>query len=658
METMSPSTTRPEKTWEASWTEQLERNNDFESTDLMDLAISEIHQARKRARIGAGKASEVQSIPVYPGTAEETTVSMDHPQVSDAVIDKLFNIYWCLIGLHWPLFSRKKYPTLHSLRHMAETKHPLLFHAICAISARVWENEVDGGVLISDEPDSFTARQLSTIFAVRAHCQQISACTESTLENVAAFVMLTLFESGSGRSAHAAHFCWTACRMVTDLGLLRPGEMGKRRGYALTPVEDDARRRVYWCTYILDKNIAAQLGRPPVLRDVESDCPMPFFDREEEHATWAQLRLPFPPSLTVEKLKLKQLSVSSFLIHGCRLALIAEQIIAMYTVAKGKRSRCRDLGNTVEDIHHQLEEWIANTPEQLQWKPNTNVPTFPYILHQQIWSQACKILLHRPYILRPCSSSFSSHTEASMAADNIIAMFVDYEANFPLRRVSSSTVYCLFNAATISLGNLTSMDAIVVNRAKAQLRSLVRWFTSISETWSSALQHLAILEKLAVSMKVDLSETGIQTASQATKASKHVGLPTNAPLGIGTQSPFSHSVSSDESTSNARRESSGASLPAVFHDVPNDEQAIEEFWPDMPLGEDFDKWSSFTQTYLSVLGNAAAPTSSLGMHSTNTSEQGDHTNDQRHFHSRTSSPAPNDQSSSEHQKRRIAVSMT
>ena len=330
-------------------------------------------------------------------------------------------------------------------------------------------------------------------------------------------------------------------------------------------------------------------------------------------------------------------------------------ILAQYNVVKGKQTigfgrvpgkDQPDWQSKVAHLHQQLEEWDQQTPMNLRWYANKGEAFFPYIIHQQMWAQACRILLHRPYILKPTDkdSGINSHAECSKATEAIWQMFCDYERLFSLGKVPSSTVYCLFSAATIALANTTSIDSILCKTAKRQLCDIVGWFIKMTESWSSATQHLAILEKLSSTINVDLSGTGLQepglrVALQNKLEKSTLGMygtervrntlrseinPNSVSDGksgvslldgipsldrLRQTTPANHMISPSANTGSfhtgavaQNNQSHGESSTA---EEQLQSQSLDAFWPDMPLGEDFQRWLSFTHTYFTVLENSS-----------------------------------------------------
>ena len=97
-----------------------------------------------------------------------------------------------------------------------------------------------------------------------------------TLYAVHAALVAGVYATGLGRLSAAAALISEAAARCIDAGLHRSAA----RYDAFTPVEDEVRRRTFWCVYAWDKQLAAHLGRPPVLRlrDCDVGEPAPVDD--------------------------------------------------------------------------------------------------------------------------------------------------------------------------------------------------------------------------------------------------------------------------------------------------------------------------------------------------------------------------------------------
>jgi hypothetical protein len=580
-------------------------------------------------------------------------ITLQKPVISEQCKSKLFHIFWSGILLHWPLFTRRGYESEDAARTMIEIEHPFLFNTICSIAAILYDEEEKkegkdqstGG-----NPASISNLQMSTIFYARARYYDMSAFQSPCLQTAGAYILLSLRASGTGHSGEAAQYCWNACRMVLDLGLHRYGEMKQSMDQPFQEIEDEQRRRIYWCAYVLDKTLASQLGRPPILRSCESDCPLPFITSEDEESTrWEKIRYPkeFKGALHG-----KPIGTTSYFINGCRLSVICEAIIEkvrtgigsfaaaaaaantsapevdtnrfslfylwQYNIIYSKQDNWqREQGNKVSALHYKLTQWMKDTPEHLRWIPNKEGSHLPYVLLQQIWGQVCMILIHRPYILKGSGDvNLNSHAECSKATEKIFAMFQDHERQSVFHFLPSGAVYLIFTAATISLANTTSMEREVADVAKAQLEQFIRWLTILSKPYKSATQHIAILHRLTLGIdNPTIGDYNTQQGATATEGAVNSSSLATYPSSLyhnGMQQLKSESDSTWHSTNAARQAFSSsnnahANAASSRYDVgANELQSIDAFWNDMPLGENFQRWDQFTQAYFKTPLNSSS----------------------------------------------------
>ncbi|UZJ56473.1 hypothetical protein CBS101457_005793 [Exobasidium rhododendri] len=577
----------------------------------------ELHEGRQKA---ANKSGGSKSL-----NGKKLLITIQRPDIGQEVKTQLFHFFWSNILIHWPLFyrNRQNYDDEDAARERTEANHPLLFNAICSISA-LSRSEGDRD-RTSNQKDKLSYRQMSTVFYARARYYNIRASQNPCLESAAALVLLSLRESGAGHSTEANQYCWSACRMALDLGLHRHGELSQSSETSIGQVEDENRRRVFWCAYVLDKTLAAQFGRPPILRSAESDCPFPSIHGEEdvEWMSWERVRYHSAPNQAKKNKPLneKRASVSSYFINGCQLAVICESIIEKYNVVQNKQhdldSWQKDEQNSHSQIcalHLRLTRWMEATPKHLKWSPDESAVHLPLVLHQQTWAQVCMILIHRPYILKGCGeSTINSHAECSKATEKICVMFRDWERQYDIRALPSGSVYCLFTAATIALANTTSMEIRVATTAKDQLVQYLRWLKMLSLTWTSATHHITILQRLVAGIDPRLAEDTTTVSQGVLAAVERNG------DGLHTPTHSYNSVISKADRDVQWAQMGGHSAPSrgSRKDIPyhegqtaahsvsgvDDIPSVDAFWNDMPLGENFQRWDHFTQAYFKSAPN-------------------------------------------------------
>lgn len=445
-----------------------------------------------------------------------------YPQIPEATEDTIWTLWWQIIAMHWPILLADVLPVIRGQPRVDIHKQPLLFNAVAALASRIWDLEKDGPPAPMQLPDGVTTRsptcgELSDIYFVRARYWLLRTECEASLEVAQALLCMSLRESGSGRSSPSAEYCMSACRTALDLGLHR--EFSNR---GLSKDETQARLRTWWCIYTLDKTNSAMLGRPCVLRYEESDAP--FFDVEKPEEYWGWQPSRYDDSPASKLLAGKPVRSLSYFVWACRLGAICENIVLQYNNVRSKAETCRAIGGnsssepwdvTVNRLHHKLEEWDASVPPHL--REQTDGPTSQHVLCQRIWYCACRIILHRPYILRESTDPTlpPSHLVCKEAALELCRLVSKYKRDHGTRKLSSTLVYCVFTAATILLADTTSPVVSAAQEAKRCLAECTQHLGNMSGTWTNATVHLNILRHLGRSLDADMAGTGLEAVASA-----------------------------------------------------------------------------------------------------------------------------------------------
>jgi hypothetical protein len=97
-----------------------------------------------------------------------------------------------------------------------------------------------------------------------------------TLYTIQADLIAAVYAVGLGRLSKAAALLSSAITTSIDTGLHRSSD-----GFEIfDPIEDEVRKRTFWCVYIWDKQLSAHFGRPPMIRwrDCDVGEPSPVDD--------------------------------------------------------------------------------------------------------------------------------------------------------------------------------------------------------------------------------------------------------------------------------------------------------------------------------------------------------------------------------------------
>lgn len=98
----------------------------------------------------------------------------------------------------------------------------------------------------------------------------------SSVESCQAFTILALRQHALGESASAYDLCSQAASMAIDLNLHQHDSLD------VDPSQTQAKARLWWGIYVLDKMIACEIGRPVLLRNDDANTHIPSPSESDE----------------------------------------------------------------------------------------------------------------------------------------------------------------------------------------------------------------------------------------------------------------------------------------------------------------------------------------------------------------------------------------
>jgi hypothetical protein len=196
----------------------------------------------------------------------------------------------------------------------------------------------------------------------------VSIADRPTLYNIQANLIAAVYAVGSGKLTKASALLAEACTMCVDAGLHRSAD-----NYDLfDSIEDEVRKRTFWCVYIWDKQMSAHFGRPSILRLRDCDVGEPAAV-DDEYITREAIGV--PPSGT-------ECRMSAFII-ALRIMVVLESVLdapparssdeppcfllrAMNVLHGGSRFKeLREEEILLDDIHRSIPPFWAYMAENL-----------------------------------------------------------------------------------------------------------------------------------------------------------------------------------------------------------------------------------------------------------------------------------------------------
>jgi hypothetical protein len=476
-----------------------------------------------------------------------------------SIIDSLLDIYLTFVHPHWPIIYVPVLRTLHDM----ESTEPLLFEAVLAVAAATFDQAADQGHR-GASVSSFSSVKTSNdmIESVRWRISQDNF--ELRIGNIQALILVSIVDLGYGRSSKAYQFGGIACRMALDMGL---HEADFER---VPPSKIQEGLRVVWGCYILDKILSAVLQRPVMMRMEDFDVPFPDTMERDEFDLWLSgpARKFVTQDVYSEMEHVKVHCLSSFQAWA-NVMHILEQILRNVYSRRSKRDRKEgnneDYEATLVELDIKLKRWRETLPLHLRWTDDHS-GVGPHIQTLRAWYFACMLLLNRPRIplLDDKERQGLSGLEICRGAATEICLILEtYEKVFRVRKIPTSWVYLIFQAATIHSSFSASPSDHYVQLSLARQESARRldqcidWLTRIAQTWTSASHHVEILKSL-----------------------EYTSALTRPPSPATVMKQAQYSISQSSTTEQQQQHETNV--------------AWQAFWNDMPASsEDVNLWESF-----------------------------------------------------------------
>jgi len=190
--------------------------------------------------------------------------------------------------------------------------------------------------------------------------------TELTMRNtdllsVQALLGMALFMQGTPNPQPSFFLTAAAIRCSHTIGLHKRGS-----AFNLNPIEAEQRKRVFWISYLLDKDACLRSGRPPAQDDDDMNVELPSEDPPDNIGN-------VPLADGKSKINLFRLM--------CKFAMIASKVYRqLYSVRASKQSD-GELLNTIGELDKELEAWKDSIP--IDFRPEHEIKTshMPLVLH-------------------------------------------------------------------------------------------------------------------------------------------------------------------------------------------------------------------------------------------------------------------------------------
>ncbi|EIW75503.1 hypothetical protein CONPUDRAFT_139989 [Coniophora puteana RWD-64-598 SS2] len=205
---------------------------------------------------------------VNPETLWRLITSYIVPELMDSLVQCfLCTSYYIMPFLHVPTFLSD----YGNPRKWGEPGFASFIVAICCLASR----HIDDPRVRADPNEGTSAG--TQWFELFGRLRTLPIADRPTLYTIQADLVAAVYAVGLGKLSKAAALLSEAITVSVDAGLHRSSDTYD----VFSPVEDEVRKRTFWCVYLWDKQLSAHFGRPPMIRLRDCDIEEPTIVDDE-----------------------------------------------------------------------------------------------------------------------------------------------------------------------------------------------------------------------------------------------------------------------------------------------------------------------------------------------------------------------------------------
>ncbi|EXJ84041.1 hypothetical protein A1O3_04708 [Capronia epimyces CBS 606.96] len=333
---------------------------------------------------------------------------------------------------------------------------------------------------------------------------------QNSLESIQAILCCAMYSIRSPIGVSVWMLSGLALRQCLELGLHRKIRWSKMKSNSL---KVELRKRVFWCSYNLDRAVAITLGRPVGIADHDIDVELPL-DIDDEYITMNGVTKPPRTS------KMEPVTTISTAIHTIRLRQIWARIQSSVYPQVGAEATIQSSA-LFERFKRELADWLESAPEQLPSnRANNNSfgskEWFSLMYHHSI------LLLHRHRLHQYRHHHPNHPTPSSVYMDcahSAQAICMVYRQLYVSQRLNDTwgALHVLFLGGVTFLHCLwSSRDARLAYRqdkVSTICTSALIVLAIMAERWSAVEAYRDAFEMLCSATQTMLAETSSSSAS-------------------------------------------------------------------------------------------------------------------------------------------------
>lgn len=264
---------------------------------------------------------------------------------------------------------------------------------------------------------------------------------------------------------------------------------------ALTASEKKIWRRIWWCLFEKDRNVAIAFGRPATIDLTDCDVPMLTMDDFDENAPEQGMVSPYPLNETQ----------ALYFIHLVKLAEITGIIIKHQYTVKAEQMKRVNKFSVIQRCDMLMGIWFTNLPPQLQFSLTDSLKQNFYacLLNAQYYNRL--YLVHRANLLRMARSSSTNPNNYKYPSWGISfqsARMISIVSKIILEKGSLKYcpvmfVYILFSALIMLTYHVDSSNQVIASTASDSLYISLSVLKELGKYWPIVSVLIRLFDKYA-----------------------------------------------------------------------------------------------------------------------------------------------------------------
>lgn len=317
--------------------------------------------------------------------------------------------------------------------HSPSSPDKYLLYAITFIGITIFKAEITNAKVFNLSTEQLD--EIEESMKNKSHKLMSIVYKRSMISTVQALMLLSMFIGhGENDEEDTSHWFITgmAIRMAQDLGLHR--DCSK---WLIPDYEIELRKRIWYGAYLMDRWVAAELGRPISIIDSEFDAELPSPYELNYTSSVQSEKTDFTPVLILETEDAVQQNkpVYSSFVYLVALSQIAGQVLVGLHSTRAKQNRHNSL-DLVNILDRNLSNWKASLPPELQIDLSNPSHYFNTPAGVVNMAHGCiLLLLYRPFIRNHSETddknlAFKALSICTTTATNILAIVEAMERDY------------------------------------------------------------------------------------------------------------------------------------------------------------------------------------------------------------------------------------